>query len=193
METIKLKQKKKKSIKWKNFLIFLIILFFILLFFWIKYSFHFAYEYYIIDDNQNKIILGTSSDKNLINMTVWQYTDTIKEEGYAISDFNLKTVIKKKKVIISKNHIDKTEEIKNKIKEEIYIYVCAEKLIIEETIIYIPYKKLNSTINKITEANKTLNIEKDYEYVNIKNIWTDDEINDYILSITKVNTNTKKK
>ena len=65
MKTVKLKSKKKKQILWNRLFILLAIVFVIFIYFYLFIDSHIGYKYYIIDENQNKIVLGKTFKDNI--------------------------------------------------------------------------------------------------------------------------------
>lgn len=119
MRTIKLENNNKKNLILLRNIIF-IILFIFLLF---KY-FSFTYEYYYISEEKEYINIGLSNEEDLIDKTVLNYLDEIKNKNINIADFNLtKSYEKRIKIIFKKDLKEEKNIIENNIKQNIYIKI----------------------------------------------------------------------
>lgn len=119
MRTIKLENSNKKNLILLRNIIF-IILFIFLLF---KY-FSFTYEYYYISEEKEYVSIGLSNEKDLIDKTVLNYLDEIKNNNINIADFNLiKSYGKRIKIIFKKDLKEEKNVIENNIKQNIYIKI----------------------------------------------------------------------
>ena len=180
METIKLKEKKKRKIQWKRVLIMFIIVAATAICITLNACFRVSYRYYEIDNNQNKITLGVSADKNLIKNSVSDYIETIADNGFQIADFNLEKVYDKQIIITWRKNKQDTEDIQSAIEEGTYVIVYAGKITVGEDIIYIKPKLVNSTVEKIKEKDKKVTIQKEYVYINVNKVWNTDQLEDYL-------------
>ena len=126
METIKLDDKKFKIKlpKKKTLFLFLvpsIVILFIVLF---KIFFKVGYAYYEIQETGEKIKIGYSVNKSLVEDTMYDYMKEIKEQGYDIIEFNMKKYYTKKFAIFPKSKYNYSEVI-SRIKEGTYVSIDA--------------------------------------------------------------------
>lgn len=159
MRTIKLENNNKKNLILLRNIIF-IILFIFLLF---KY-FSFTYEYYYISEEKEYISIGLSNEKDLIDKTVLNYLDEIKNNNINIADFNLtKSYGKRIKIIFKKDLKEEKNVIENNIKQNIYIKIYGIIINYNNNNYYF----LESQEEEILEIlkNKNFNIKKDFFYL----------------------------
>jgi len=123
METINLKQIQRKRYRLQKILIILLILSGLSL---ILKNIKIKYRYTIIDNQGNQIILGISKNNNLIDETLYETINQLKEQQYEISDYNLSTYIQVQKIYTFDKDSD-LKELKNKIKNCFLIKVYAVK------------------------------------------------------------------
>lgn len=159
MRTIKLENNNKKNLILLRNIIF-IILFIFLLF---KY-FSFTYEYYYISEEKEYINIGLSNEEDLIDKTVLNYLDEIKNNNINIADFNLtKSYGKRIKIIFKKDLKEEKNVIENNIKQNIYIKIYGIIINYNNNNYYF----LENQEEEILEIlkNKNFNIKKDFFYL----------------------------
>lgn len=159
MRTIKLENNNKKNLILLRNIVF-IILFIFLLF---KY-FSFTYEYYYISEEKEYINIGLSNEKDLIDKTVLNYLDEIKNNNINIADFNLtKSYGKRIKIIFKKDLKEEKNVIENNIKQNIYIKIYGIVISYNNNNYYF----LENQEEEILEIlkNKNFNIKKDFFYL----------------------------
>lgn len=159
MRTIKLENNNKKNLILLRNIVF-IILFIFLLF---KY-FSFTYEYYYISEEKEYINIGLSNEEDLIDKTVLNYLDEIKNSNINIADFNLtKSYGKRIKIIFKKNLKEEKNVIENNIKQNIYIKIYGIIINYNNNNYYF----LESQEEEILEIlkNKNFNIKKNFFYL----------------------------
>lgn len=159
MRTIKLENNNKKNLILLRNIIF-IILFIFLLF---KY-FSFTYEYYYISEEKEYINIGLSNEKDLIDETVLNYLNEVKNNNINIADFNLtKSYGKRIKIIFKKDLKEEKNVIENNIKQNIYIKIYGIVISYNNNNYYF----LESQEEEILEIlkNKNFNIKKDFFYL----------------------------
>jgi len=177
METIKLKDKKLKLKlpSKKTLCLFLvpgIVLILIVLF---KLLFQCGYQYYEIQENQERIPIGFSTNKNLIDEALYEYTTEIKDKGYTIADFNLKKCYAKQFVIKLKSN-NNNKGIKEIIKRGTLILVDAKSFTVNNDIIYVGLDQADDIYKKFEKLKPKV----DNVYVDILKIWSNEEINNYL-------------
>ena len=182
METIKLDDKKFKIKlpKKKTLFLFLIpsiVILFIVLF---KIFFKVGYAYYEIQETGEKIQIGYSVNKSLVEDTMYDYMKEIKEQGYDIIEFNMKKYYTKKFTIFSKSKYNYSEVI-SRIKEGTYVSIDASKITVNNVFIYVNSKEGRDVFEKFKKFKPTL----ENVYVDISQIWTSDEIENYFNEISK--------
>ena len=159
MRTIKLENNNKKNLILLRNIVF-IILFIFLLF---KY-FSFTYEYYYISEEKEYINIGLSNEEDLIDKTVLNYLNEIKNNNINIADFNLtKSYGKRIKIIFKKDLREERNVIENNIKQNIYIKIYGIIINYNNNNYYF----LESQEEEILEIlkNKNFNIKKDFFYL----------------------------
>lgn len=159
MRTIKLENNNKKNLILLRNIVF-IILFIFLLF---KY-FSFTYEYYYISEEKEYVSIGLSNEKDLIDKTVLNYLDEIKNNNINIADFNLtKSYGKRIKIIFKKDLKEEKNVIENNIKQNIYIKIYGIVISYNNNNYYF----LENQEEEILEIlkNKNFNIKKDFFYL----------------------------
>lgn len=159
MRTIKLENNNKKNLILLRNIIF-IILFIFLLF---KY-FSFTYEYYYISEEKEYINIGLSNEEDLIDKTVLNYLNEIKNNNINIADFNLtKSYGKRIKIIFKKDLKEEKNVIENNIKQNIYIKIYGIIINYNNNNYYF----LESQEEEILEIlkNKNFNIKEDFFYL----------------------------
>lgn len=159
MRTIKLENNNKKNLILLRNIVF-IILFIFLLF---KY-FSFTYEYYYISEDKEYINIGLSNEEDLIDKTVLNYLDEIKNNNINIADFNLtKSYGKRIKIIFKKDLKEEKNVIENNIKQNIYIKIYGIIINYNNNNYYF----LENQEEEILEIlkNKNFNIKKDFFYL----------------------------
>lgn len=159
MRTIKLENNNKKNLILLRNIVF-IILFIFLLF---KY-FSFTYEYYYISEEKEYINIGLSNEEDLIDKTVLNYLDEIKNNNINIADFNLtKSYGKRIKIIFKKDLKEEKNVIENNIKQNIYIKIYGIVISYNNNNYYF----LENQEEKILEIlkDKNFNIKKDFFYL----------------------------
>lgn len=176
METIKLKNKKfkLKLPKKKTLLLMLIpsiVLIMIVLF---KLLFQCGYQYYEIEENQEKISIGFSTNKNLIDETLYEYTKEIKDKGYIITEFNLKKCYSKRFTIRFKKDTN-DNGVKEIIKKGTLILVDAKSITVDNDIIYVGLDQWKDVSKKFEKIETKV----DNVSVDILKLWSTEEINDY--------------
>ena len=176
METIKLKDKKfklKLPKKKTLLLIFIpsIVLIMIVLF---KLLFQCGYQYYEIEENQEKISIGFSTNKNLIDETLYEYTKEIKDKGYIITEFNLKKCYSKRFTIRFKTDTS-DKGIKEIIKKGTLIMIDAKSITVGNDIIYVGLDQWENISKKIDKSKTKV----DNVSIDILKLWSTEEINDY--------------
>lgn len=159
MRTIKLENNNKKNLILLRNIIF-IILFIFLLF---KY-FSFTYEYYYISEKKEYINIGLSNEKDLIDETVLNYLNEVKNNNINIADFNLtKSYGKRIKIIFKKDLKEEKNVIENNIKQNIYIKIYGIVISYNNNNYYF----LENQEEEILEIlkNKNFNIKEDFFYL----------------------------
>ena len=184
METIILKNKKR--IDWKKIIIILILCMMIAGNTILVYHCRFLYQYYKVDITGQKVVLGNSTQPNLIDRAFDEKMKEVKQEGYQIVDFNASSLIEKKIVIIKRANQTDDKSIKELIKQNIYVVVPAYKLTIDKTTYYFQKKDGYDTLYKLKEINKQLDINMlEGEFVNKDLIMTSEDIEKLINSYSK--------
>ena len=159
MKTIKLENNNKKYLILLKNIIFIIL--FIFLFF--KY-FSFTYEYYYISEEKEYINIGLSNEEDLIDKTVLNYLDEIKNNNINIADFNLiKSYGKRIKIIFKKDLKEEKNVIENNIKQNIYIKIYGIVINYNNNNYYF-LEKQEEEILKMLKG-KNFNIKKDFFYL----------------------------
>lgn len=159
MKTVKLENNNKKNLILLRNIIFIILSIF--LFF--KY-FSFTYEYYYISEKKEYINIGLSNEKDLIDKTVLNYLNEIKNNNINIADFNLtKSYEKKIKIIFKKDLKEEKNIIESNIKQNIYIKTYGIIINYNNNNYYF-LEKQEEEILKMLKG-KNFNIKKDFFYL----------------------------
>lgn len=180
METIVL-NKKKKKVMWKRIFLFILIIAAIAGCLWFNGHFRATYKYYSIDENRNKIVLGNSDDKLLIEHTLIEVLDKAKTDGYQIADYNMHYIVEKEWHITWKKNPDNTDGIKSAIADYIYVIVYALELDIDGKTYIFPEKQGYQVLTELNRINKDLNITMlDGVFVNKNEIMDQSAIDEFI-------------
>ena len=182
METIKLDDKKfkirlpkKKTLLWifvPSIIILLVALF--------KIFFKVGYVYYEVQEGGQRIKIGYSVNKDLVEDTLYYYLKDIKEQGYEIVDFNLKKYYTKRFTIFPKNKYNYSE-VEERIKNGTYVSIDASKITVNNVIIYVKFADGKNIFEKFKKFKPKI----ENVYIDISQIWTYDEIEKYFNEISK--------
>ena len=183
METIKLKNK-KFNIKFpkdkKTLLMLLVPSIIIILFVLFKIFFQIGYAYYEVEENGERVKIGYSTKKELVEDTMYYYTKTLREDGYDIVEFNLKKYYTKKFTIFWKRK-NNEQEVASKIRQGTFVSIDAKKITVNNAIIYVKY----ADGQKIYDKFKKFKPKMENAYIDISEIWTSGMIENYFNEINK--------
>ena len=134
METIILKNNKYKLKKiMKKVAITILILLCIL----IISNFRIKYEYYKIDNNLHKTVLGVSSKDNLMYEAELEKFNEIEKQGYEIGAYNYMDIVDYKKVLKWNFKLYNDKKIKKKIQDSIIFLIPAYKMEMNDDVYYV--------------------------------------------------------
>ena len=180
MKTIIL-NKKRKIIIWKNILLYLIGILISISILIILTNIKINYNYYRTDIYGNKILLGTASNNNLLDITVYNKINEVKQDKFQIADYNLKNLITIQPTIKWNNFNSEDEKVKDAIEDNMFIIVYALKLNIDGIEYILPESEGYKILGQLKNKNPNLNIDLlDGGFVNIEKILTDAEIEELI-------------
>lgn len=176
METIQL-ERRKKVVKWKTVIATILIVIAVLIGFNFASHFSIGNEYYMLQ-NGDYVAIGVSKDKNLIDTAIMEHLDEIRLNGFQIVDYNLESFVDRKATIANKKSFNSDAEIKDEIKESIYVVVYLEKLVLDEKEYYFRAgTACDNFIENVKQYKEDVQYEKSYEYVNIDKLTSQDELN----------------
>jgi hypothetical protein len=183
METIKLKQKKKKKIMWKKLFIILISCAAIAGCAFLGACCRIRYKYYIITPEHDKIDLGISKNRHLVDDTIYAAITEKRLEYKDIADYSLNMIINDQRTIAWV--WDKTDDaaIQDTIVDNLYVIVYATKITVRGDSIFVTQENESSIVKQIQTKNKKVEIQRDYLYTNINSLSTDEEIKNFIDNI----------
>lgn len=183
METIKLKEKKIKINKKTLWICLLpsVCIIFIVLF---NLLFHRGYEYYIIQENNKKIKIGFSTEKNLIDDTVTEYLHKVKEDGCGVLSFNLKKYYVKKSAIAKRSR-DDTSDIRQSIEKNIYVKIDAVKIEVKDKTLLVKFSEGRNVIERLKKLDKKINLVYNNVYIDYKDLSSQNDIENFISTYKK--------
>lgn len=180
MKTIILNKKRKKLL-WKNIIIYLIGIILFIVGIIILTNVKINYNYYKIDIYGNKILLGTASSNNLLDITVYNKINEVKQDKFQIADYNLKNLITIQPTIKWNSFNSEDEKVKDAIEDNMFIIVYALKLNIDGIDYILPESEGYTILGQLKNKNPNLNIDLlDGEFVNIEKVLTEAEIEELI-------------
>ena len=155
-----------------------VVLIFVSLFMFYIAPFGIGYKYY-----ENEIQIGVTQQKNLVETTLAEYLDELRENGYYICSIEINTNVLNKQTVICKNKIN-TEQIQQHIINSATIYIFSNQLSIQDDDEVIYYFKsedeCNNFVNNLKEYNENIIADVTNEIVEVDKITNEQTLQDKI-------------
>jgi len=177
MKTIKLKE--KKFISWKIGIVFILLICSSFIFLKLTHNFTIGYKYYLVEDNNEKTLLGFSKNKNIVDETIFNYITYLTTNNIIIYEYNLEKYIDKKIAIGRKSNIN-DKQLTTKIQNNISITASGVHVQVAETDMYILDKDWNNVWYTLKQKNIIFNSQD--IYTNLYNFAQQNDI-DKLLNI----------
>lgn len=158
METIVL-NKKTKKIMWKRIILTIILCGIMLGIGFLIGSLRIRYQYFAIDKDGNKTILGVSANNKLVENALMEDLNNVKKAGFEIADYNITHIVNHRAIITWRSNKTNTQEIKSTIEDYIYSIVYALEIDINGKTYILPPNKVKEVREILQSKDKKLTFE----------------------------------